>query len=104
MRKLLIPLVATLSLAAAPAAMASEALAKKYNCLACHQVDKKLVGPSYKDVAKRYKGQPGAAAKLAESVKKGSSGKWGPTPMPGGINANVPDADVKALISWILSL
>jgi len=85
---------------AAPA-RADEALAKKYNCLACHQVDKKVVGPAYKDIAKKYKGQ-NASAKLAEKVKKGGSGAWGPVPMPP--NAAVPDADVKKLVDWILKM
>ena len=83
-------------------AKADEALAKKHNCLACHQTDKKLVGPAYKEVAKKYKGQKDAAAMLQKSVKGGSSGKWGPVPMPP--NAAVPDADIKKLVDWILSL
>jgi len=83
-------------------ALAQEALAKKYNCLACHAVDKKLVGPSYKDVAAKYKGDAGAAAKLAAKIKNGSSGTWGQIPMPP--NAAVPDADIKSLVSWVLSL
>ena len=86
---------------AAPA-RADEALAKKYNCLACHQVDKKVVGPAYKDIAKKYKGQSGAAAMLAEKVKKGGSGTWGPIPMPP--NPTVSDADVKKLVDWILKM
>jgi cytochrome c len=95
----------TLLLAAALAALAApvhadEALAKKHNCLACHQTDKKLVGPAYKDVAKKYKGQKNAAAMLAEKVKKGSQGVWGPVPMPP--NPSVPDGDVKKLVDWIL--
>jgi cytochrome c len=88
------------TLALAPAARADEALAKKHNCLACHQVDKKVVGPSYKDVAKKYKGQAGAAAMLAAKVKKGGQGVWGPIPMPP--NAAVPDADIEKLVAWIL--
>jgi cytochrome c len=88
------------TLIAAPAVRADEAMAKKYNCLACHTVDKKVVGPAYKDVAKKYKGQADAEAKLIEKVKKGGSGVWGPIPMPP--NAAVPDADVKALVEWIL--
>ncbi|MGA8004834.1 MAG: c-type cytochrome [Burkholderiales bacterium] len=84
---------------AAPA-LADEAMAKKYNCLACHQIDKKLVGPAYKDVAKKYKGNAGAEAMLIQKVKKGGAGVWGPIPMPP--NAAVPDADVKALVEWIL--
>jgi cytochrome c len=85
---------------AAPA-MASADMAKKYNCTACHSVDKKLVGPAYKDVAAKYKGDAAAAGKLAEKVKKGGSGVWGPVPMPP--NAAVPDGDVKALVDWILA-
>ena len=85
---------------AAPA-RADEALAKKYNCLACHQVDKKVVGPAYKDIAKKYKGQ-NVSAKLVEKVKKGGSGVWGPVPMPP--NAAVPDADLKKLVDWILKM
>lgn len=87
---------------AAPAAQANEALLKKHNCLACHQIDKKLVGPAYKDVAKKYKGQKDAAAKLAEKVKKGGVGVWGQVPMPP--NVQVPDADIKAMVDYILSL
>ena len=83
-------------------ALAQEALAKKYNCLACHAVDKKVVGPAYKDVAAKYKGDAGAEAKLVAKVKNGGSGVWGPIPMPP--NSSVPDADVKALVKWVLSL
>jgi cytochrome c len=82
-------------------AQAQEELAKKHACLACHAVDKKLVGPAYKDVAAKYRGDAGAEAKLVEKVKKGSQGTWGQVPMPP--NANVPDADVRALVKWILS-
>ena len=88
------------TLAAAPA-MASEELAKKHGCFACHATDKKLVGPSYKDVAAKYAKDPNAEAKLAEKVKKGGSGVWGQVPMPP--NAQVPDADVHSLVKWILS-
>ncbi len=97
-------LVAALAagLLAVPVAQADEAMAKKYNCTACHQLDKKVVGPAYKDVAKKYKGQADAAAKLAEKVKKGGSGVWGPVPMPP--NAAVPDADIKKLVAWILAM
>ena len=82
-------------------AQASDELAKKYMCLTCHTVDKKLVGPSYHDVAVKYKGDKGAEAKLAEKVKKGGVGVWGQIPMPP--NDKVPDADVKALVKWVLS-
>ena len=88
------------ALAAAPAA-ASEELAKKHACFACHATDKKLVGPSYKDVAAKYRAEKGADAKLFDKVKKGGTGVWGTIPMPP--NAAVPDADVKTLVKWILS-
>jgi len=87
--------------AAAPA-QASEELAKKHACFACHAVDKKLVGPSYKDVAAKYKSDAGAAAKLAEKVKKGGQGVWGPVPMPP--NPAVSDADMKTMVAYILAL
>src|SRR3954471_17707225 len=88
-------------LAAVLPAQAQEQLAQKHGCLACHAADKKLVGPAYKDVAAKYRGDAQAQAKLEESVKKGSTGKWGQVPMPP--NAAVPDADVKALVKWVLS-
>jgi len=81
--------------------LADEAMAKKYNCTACHAIDKKVVGPAYKDVAAKYKGQ-NVAAKLEEKVKKGGSGVWGPIPMPP--NTAVPDDDVKKLVDWVLKL
>ncbi len=78
------------------------ALAKKHNCLACHSVDKKVVGPAYKDVAAKYKGDASAIDKLTAKVKNGGKGVWGGTPMPP--NKKVPDADIKALVTWVLSL
>ena len=92
--------LAALAAVAFPAA-ASEELAKKHNCLACHTLDKKMVGPSYKDVAAKYRADPEAPKKLAAKVKNGSQGVWGNVPMPP--NATVPDADVNALVKWILS-
>jgi cytochrome c len=83
-------------------AVASEELAKKHNCLVCHQIDKKVVGPAYKDVAAKYANDKTADAKLFEKVKKGGVGVWGQVPMPP--NSAVPDADIKALVKWILSL
>jgi cytochrome c len=80
---------------------ANEELAKKYGCLACHTTDKKLVGPSYKEVAAKYRGDKAAEAKLIDKVKKGGQGVWGQVPMPP--NSNVPDADLRALVKWILS-
>ena len=88
-------------LASAGNALASEALAKKYNCLTCHTVDKKLIGPSYQEVAAKYKGDAGAEAKLIAKVKNGSKDAWGQIPMPP--NASVPDGDIKALVKWVLS-
>lgn len=82
-------------------ALASDALAKKYGCLACHTVDKKVIGPAYKDVAAKYKGVAGAEAKLAAKVKNGGAGTWGQIPMPP--NPAVPDSDIKALVKWVLS-
>jgi cytochrome c len=93
--------VIVLALAAALPAYAQEELAKKHNCFACHAVDKKLVGPSYKDVADKYRGDKQAEAKLFEKVKKGGQGVWGQVPMPP--NSQVPDNDIKALVKWILS-
>jgi cytochrome c len=89
------------ALPAASPAQANEELAKKHACFACHAVDKKLVGPSYKDVAAKYRGVKGAEAKLFEKVKKGGTGVWGQVPMPP--NAAVPDADLHTLVKWILS-
>jgi cytochrome c len=87
-------------IAAFPVA-ASDELAKKHACFACHTLDKKMVGPSYKDVAAKYRGDKEAPAKLAGKVKNGGQGVWGNVPMPP--NAAVPDADVNALVKWILS-
>lgn len=99
MRKSLL-LVVLLSVTAMPA-MANLQLAQKNNCTACHAVDRKLVGPSYKDVAARYAGDKGAEAKMAGKIKAGGSGVWGPVPMPP--NPQISDADVKALAKWVLS-
>lgn len=80
----------------------AEALMKKDGCSACHAIDKKIVGPAYQDVAAKYKGDAGAAAKLEAKVKAGGSGVWGPVPMPP--NPQVPAADIKSLVEWILTL
>jgi cytochrome c len=86
---------------AAMPALANEELAKKSACFACHQVDKKVVGPSYKEVAAKYKGDAKAEAMLIEKVKKGGVGTWGQVPMPA--NASVKDEDIKTLVKWILA-
>ena len=100
MKRALFALVAAVVVAAP--AMADEALAKSKNCMACHALDKKVVGPAYKDVAKKYAGQKDAADKLATKVIKGGSGVWGPVPMPANAQGN--DAESKKLVAWILSL
>lgn len=93
-------LVTTCGLAAVSLpALANLELAKKHSCVACHAVDKKVVGPAYQDVAKKYAGQKDAVAALSESIRKGGSGKWGPVPMPA--QPGPSDADVKALATWI---
>ncbi len=99
MKRTLITLA--LSLTVAAPAMADMALATSKNCMACHAVDKKLVGPSYKDVAAKYAGQKDAADKLAVKIIKGGSGVWGAVPMPA--NAQVSEADAKKLAAWILT-
>ena len=82
-------------------AMADQALATSKNCMACHAMDKTLVGPSYKDVAKKYAGQKDAADKLATKIMKGGSGVWGAIPMPA--NPQVNEADAKKLAAWVLA-
>jgi len=84
-------------------AAAAQALAQKSGCLACHSVDKKVLGPAFKDVAAKYKGDKTAEAKLIEKVKKGGSGTWGPMPMPPN-SPQVKDADIKTVVGWVLSL
>ncbi|GGY12262.1 c-type cytochrome [Paludibacterium paludis] len=95
-------LAALLLGAMAAPAMANQALAQKNNCLTCHSVDAKLVGPAYKEVAKKYAKDKGAEARLIAKVKAGGVGAWGQIPMPP--NPQVSDADVKTLVKWILSL
>lgn len=84
-------------------AKAAEALAQKNGCLACHSVQNKVVGPAYKDVAAKYKGDKGAEAKLIAKVKAGGSGVWGPIPMPPN-SPHVSDGDIKTIVEWVLSL
>lgn len=101
--KSLILSAAALALTAVLPAQASEDLAKKHLCTTCHVVKgTKTIGPTYADVAKKYAGQKDAEAKLVDKVKKGGSGVWGQVPMPP--NAAVPDADVKTLVKWVLSI
>lgn len=101
MKKSAILAAIAISAAALPAT-ANEELAKKNACTACHAVDKKVVGPAFKEVAAKYRNDKGAEAKLVDKVKKGGVGVWGQVPMPP--NAAVSDADVKTLVKWVLSL
>ena len=100
----LLTLSAASILTLAPQAHASEAIVKKARCVACHAVDVKRVGPAYKDVAAKYKGDSKAPAMLFEKVRHGGSGNWGQVPMiPHGAD-KISDDDLKAAIHWILSL
>jgi cytochrome c len=93
----------SLALSAALPAQASDALAKKHLCTTCHVIKgAKTIGPTYAEVAKKYAGEKDAETKLAEKVKKGGQGVWGQVPMPP--NAAVPDADIKALVKWVMSI
>ena len=100
--KSLVSLSAAVILLFTQSVVADEALAKSKNCLACHTMDAKLIGPSYKEVAAKYKGDANAVATLTAKVKNGGSGVWGEMPMPP--NSAVSDADIETLVKWILSL
>lgn len=101
MNKTLFALALAATFMAAPA-QASQELAQKRGCLACHSVEKKVLGPAFKDVATKYKGQD-VAAKLSAKVAKGGSGVWGPIPMPANSPA-VPDEDIATIVKWVLTL
>ncbi len=94
--------VVALSALSSNAVFANADLAKEKNCLACHAIDAKLVGPAYKEVAAKYKGDKTAEAKLVQKVLKGGSGSWGAIPMPA--NPQVSDAEAHTLVKWVLSL
>ena len=95
-------LAMTLALTVTAPAFTDQALATSKNCMACHAVDKKLVGPSYKDVAAKYAADKTAVDKLAVKIMKGGSGVWGPVPMPA--NAQVNEADAKKLAAWVMTV
>jgi cytochrome c len=95
-------LFALIAAAACLPAMADLALATSKNCMSCHAIDKKLVGPAYKDVAAKYAGQKDAVDKLSAKIMKGGSGVWGPVPMPA--NTQVNEAEAKKLAAWVLTL
>ena len=103
MKALKVALIATglLTLGTSALAEDGQALAKKSGCLSCHAVDHKIIGPAYKDVAKKYKGEADAEAKLVAKVKKGGGGVWGAMPMPA--QAQLSDADAHALVKWVLA-
>ncbi len=105
MKALLLAIVAASSMLVAAQVNAADAsaLAQKSGCLACHSIDKKVLGPAYKDVAAKYKGDKTAEAKLVTKVKAGGSGVWGPMPMP-PMGAQVKEADITTIVQWILSL
>jgi cytochrome c len=100
MKTVFIATIAAAGIVLAGQVQADEALAKAKNCMACHAIDKKLVGPAYKDVAAKYKGDAGAAATLAAKVKAGGKGVWGPVPMPPN---NVTPEEAAKLVGWVLS-
>ena len=94
-------LAAALATLAASSVFANPELAQKKNCMTCHMVDKKVLGPAYKDVAAKYAGQSDAADKLAQKVMKGGTGVWGQIPMPP--NPQVSEAEAKQLVKWVLN-
>lgn len=96
-----IVVVAAVAALASLPALANLALAQKNACVACHATDKKIVGPAFQDVAKKYSGQKDAEATLVRNIKSGGSGKWGPVPMPP--QAQLSDADAKTLADWVLA-
>lgn len=101
--KVLLSMFAAAAILFSGVASANQALAQKSGCLACHGVDKKVLGPAFKDVAAKYKGDKSAEGKLVEKVKKGGSGVWGPMPMPAN-SPQVKDEDIKSIVQWVLSL
>ncbi len=96
-----IPLILAMAALGASPAFANKELASKSACMACHAVDRKMVGPSFQDVAKKYAAQKDAEAMLAGSIKKGGAGKWGPVPMPA--QAALSEADARTLAAWVLA-
>jgi cytochrome c len=100
MKTSLLILASLAASAASLPAVASQQLATAKNCMACHAVDRKLVGPSYKEIAAKYAGQKDAADRLATKIIKGGAGAWGPVPMPA--NPQVNPAEAKQLVTWIM--
>ncbi len=106
MKSIVVSIMVAAGLMVAGSAMATDmpALAKKNNCTACHSIEKKVVGPAWADVAKKYKGQADAEAKLIVKVSKGGAGAWGSMPMPANDPAGTKQADIKELVKFILAL
>lgn len=104
--KLTLPLLLSATILTLPAipARASEAIIKKARCVACHAVDKKMVGPAYRDVAAKYRGHPEALAHLSAKVRNGGSGVWGEIPMTPHPVEKLSDADLESAVKWILRL
>lgn len=100
--KFLFALLFALGVLAAGNAAASEKLAQSSGCMTCHSVDRKVIGPGYKEIAAKYRNDKGAEANLVKKVKAGGSGVWGPTMMPP--NAHVKEDDIKAIVAWVLTL
>lgn len=98
-----LPLLLAAAVVALPA-QASEAIAKKARCVACHAVDKKMVGPAYREVAAKYRGDANAPARLADKVRQGGGGVWGQVPMMPHPADKIGDEDLKAVIAWVLAL
>ena len=101
MKYLLIASAVAAAIGAAAPASANEKLAQASGCMTCHALDKKVIGPSYKEVAEKYRNDKQAEANLFQKVKAGGKGVWGETPMPP--NAHVKDDDIKTLVRWVLS-
>ncbi len=102
MTSLVLHSVAILAFVSSPSVWADQALANAKNCMTCHTVEKKILGPAFKDVAAKYKGDKAAADRLATKIMKGGSGVWGTAYMPA--NSQVNEADAKKLATWVLSL
>lgn len=99
--KVIIPTLVAASMVAASSVSANQDLAKKHNCVTCHQVDKKLVGPSYQDIAKKYAGNKAAVKTLTAKVRNGGKGTWGEVPMPP--NPSLKEADAETLVKWVIA-
>lgn len=101
MKHVIAAVAASVALAMAGAVQADEKLAQANGCMTCHQIDKKVLGPSFKEIAAKYKADKGAEAALATKVKAGGKGVWGEMVMPP--NAHVKDDDIKAIVKWIMA-